>query len=265
MPSLSDRLSRPVALLLSPILLAQGRALRRRMPLLPEAGGSRTGIVSATTTASSATSATSASSSAPARERMLSLLVFGESTAAGVGVATQKDGMVGALARRLATPEAGVSWAVTARTGYTAASARRKLLKHVEGTFDLIVVQLGVNDSLGLTPRGTWSENLAAVLAGLRPHLATGGRLVFAGVPQMTAFRALPQPTRLAIGRHARSLDHALIELVATEFGASHVDSPMPTDPAALARDGFHPSHLGYEQWAEHLVAVLRERGEATG
>lgn len=264
MPSLSDHLSRPAALLLSPILLAQGRALRRRMPLLPEASGARTGTISAITSTTTDGSTPTTDGSTPTSERMLSLLIFGESTAAGVGVTTQEDGIVGALARRLATPEAGVNWAVTARTGYTAASARGKLLKHVRGEFDLIVVLLGVNDSLGLTPRRNWSANLTAVLAGLRRHLAPRGRMVCAGVPQMTEFRALPQPTRRTIGRHARTLDHALIELLSDEPGVSYVDSPTPTEPDALASDGFHPSHSGYEQWAEHLVVTLRRRGELT-
>jgi lysophospholipase L1-like esterase len=234
-----DGLSLPAALVLAPILLPQGRALKRRIPLLPEAGGPRAGGVGG------------------GGDRRRSLLIFGESTAAGVGVATNDEGIAGALARRLAARGGSVDWSVTARTGYTVAAARAKLLKHVAGEFDLIVVLFGVNDALGLTRRASWSRDIRFIIERLRGHLGEDGRIIVAGVPQLSQFQALPQPMRRVIGRHARSLDNSVRDLSAREPSVVHVPTPMPVSADALAPDGFHPSAAGYEQWAEHLATAI--------
>jgi hypothetical protein len=81
---LAARVSRPTALLLAPVLLRQGARVRERTPVLPEAAGDRSGRAGA-------------AEGAPLR-----LLIVGESTAAGVGVAHQRDGIAARLAADIA-------------------------------------------------------------------------------------------------------------------------------------------------------------------
>ena len=81
---------------LGPLLLAQGAWVRRVTPRLPEAAGPRSVCTGA----------------GPA----LSLLVTGDSSAAGVGVDTQEEALAGQLAARLAAARR-VRWTVLARTG----------------------------------------------------------------------------------------------------------------------------------------------------
>ena len=57
---------------------------------------------------------------------------------------------------------------------------------------DLVVVALGVNDTLRLRSRRHWRERITRVLDVLQPQLAPAGQVLLAGVPDLGAFPALP-------------------------------------------------------------------------
>ena len=86
---------------LAPYLWLQGQQLRRRIPQLPEAAGSRQGSIQGD-------------------GHPITLVVMGESTAAGVGVATQAEGLAALLAAAVAR-ETGrtVFWHTVAASGLT--------------------------------------------------------------------------------------------------------------------------------------------------
>ncbi|MEO1603455.1 MAG: SGNH/GDSL hydrolase family protein, partial [Pseudomonadota bacterium] len=84
-----------IRIALGPLLLTQGRRVRRDILRLPEAEGPREGIVG--------------------EGPPLRLLVLGDSSAAGVGAATQSDALVGQLVAQL-SPEYRTAWTVIART-----------------------------------------------------------------------------------------------------------------------------------------------------
>jgi lysophospholipase L1-like esterase len=233
---LAARASRPTALLLAPVLLRQGARVRERTPVLPEAAGDRSGRAGA------------------AEGVPLRLLVVGESTAAGVGVAHQRDGIAARLAAGIARRHGRpVTWAVSARTGATARATERELVRTVAGDQDLVVVILGVNDTVRLHSRRHWRGQLTRILDVLQSRLATGGHVVLAGVPDLGAFPALPQPLRAVLGWHARALDDELQSLASRRSGVVHVPSPELTDEA-FAEDGFHPDADAYARWAHHLA-----------
>ena len=82
----------------APVLVAQGRRLRRDTPRLPDAASPWHGTV--------------------AGPRPLSLLVLGDSTAAGVGADTQDDALPGHLGRELAARTGrGVQWRAIGENG----------------------------------------------------------------------------------------------------------------------------------------------------
>lgn len=227
---------RPVGVLLSPVLLRQAAGVRARTPVLPEAAGDRSGRAGAATGAA------------------LRLLVVGESTAAGVGVAEQRDGLASQLAAELAQRRGRpVVWELHARTGATASAAARELVPAAEGRHDLVVVALGVNDALRLRSRRHWRDRMLRVLAGVQPLLAPGGQVVLAGVPALGAFPALPQPLRAILGWHAGALDDELRRLAGARPAVRHAPMP-PLDPTMFAVDGFHPNAQAYAQWVRHLA-----------
>ncbi|HSB98596.1 MAG TPA: SGNH/GDSL hydrolase family protein, partial [Burkholderiaceae bacterium] len=96
-------MSLTLKLALSPLLVVQAQQTRARVPRLPEAAGARDGVVG--------------------RGRVaLRLLIAGDSSAAGVGVATQQQALAGQLLPRLAARRsARIHWALLARSGLTTA------------------------------------------------------------------------------------------------------------------------------------------------
>ena len=76
-------------LMLSPVLVAQAIATRARLPRLPEPEGPRQGVAGAASLARAG--------------KPLRLLIAGDSSAAGVGVAKQRDALAHRLATNLAT------------------------------------------------------------------------------------------------------------------------------------------------------------------
>ena len=91
---------RALALATAPALLAQAQRVRRRIPRLPEAAGPRTG--DARPTPASPNPAAPDSPDPDTSTAPLSLLVIGESTAVGVGAATQEEALAAHIARALA-------------------------------------------------------------------------------------------------------------------------------------------------------------------
>ncbi|MFM2053673.1 MAG: hypothetical protein RL456_1710 [Pseudomonadota bacterium] len=234
---------------LAPLLLWQGRQVRREAPRLPEATGPRLGL-------------TGPGGAAMPRLR---LLVVGDSSGAGVGAATQDEALAGrlgqALARRLNAP---VAWQLVARTGWTTADAIAGLREmHASGRLapaDVMVTALGVNDAVAQVSPRRWTAHLDTLEACAR-ELAGVHQVVATAVPPMHRFPLLPQPLRWVLGRSARSLDHALVRWAAESGARAHFELPWDPDrddvAALMARDGFHPGPPLYRRWGEALALQI--------
>ena len=232
--------ARPAAVLLAPVLLRQGARVRRTTPVLPEAVGDRAGR-----------------EGVPGNRPPLRLLVVGESTAAGVGVEHQRDGLPRQLAAELsARCDRAVDWQVRARTGATATVCARELLAGPPGPQDLVVLVLGVNDTLRLRRRRHWRIDIVRLLDLVQAQLAPEGQVLLAGVPDLGAFPALPRPLRTVLGWHARSLDQELGTLASRRPRVVHAPAPALSGDL-FATDRFHPNAAAYARWAQHLAESL--------
>lgn len=239
MGAVAVRATRPAAVALAPLLAVQGSGVRRRTPVLPEAAGPRSGVVG---------------TGGPP----LTVAVVGESPAAGVGVATQDDALAARFAAELAgRSERAVRWRLSARTGTTAERATPRLVPALEGpAADVVLVQLGVNDTLRLRARAAWRRDVTALLDALAPLTAPDGVVVLAGLPDLAAFPTLPQPLRGVLGWHARALDRELDVLAARRPGVRHAPTPPLSGADSFAEDGFHPNAVAVRIWAGELAQV---------
>ena len=232
--------SRPGAVALSP-LLRQARRVRKRMPSLPEARGERSGLELA----------------ADATD-LVRLLVVGDSTAAGVGVAHMRNALPPQLAAILAERRGcTVAWTVSARTGATASFTARELVPGAPFEQDISVVLVGVNDALRMTPRQTWRASMDSLVDALEKHVRPGGRILLAGLPNLGQFRAFPQPLRAVLGWHGRGLDRELRQIARRRPVVTRVAMPPVSWPEMFAKDGFHPNAAAYRELAAHFAAAL--------
>ena len=222
---------------LAPVLVAQGRRVRRTTPRLHEAAGSDMGVL-------------------PGCGRTLYLLVLGESTAAGVGAADHREGLAGQVAAGLgAATGRPVRWRVAARNGATAAITHHELLEpgsHFEA--DVAVIALGVNDTLRLHSPRRWTRDLRELIEYLRLRCGPAP-VVLAAVPPMGRFPGLPQPLRGVLGLRAAVLDRAAARLAGQMDAVHHV--PLALAPGTVEHffcaDRFHPSPQGYATWGAEL------------
>lgn len=230
-------------LALGPLLLWQGRQVRRVAMKLPEAAGPRQGV---------------AGEGAP----KCRLLVVGDSSAAGVGVEDQQQALAAPLAAALGYRlGVAVGWQLLATTGHTAADALQALKEATDlQQADVMVTALGVNDAVAQVRPASFLKRLDALHMLARQSVGVRYTL-YSGLPPVSEFPLLPQPLRAMLGRDARRLDLALSRHV--DGRADQAYAPLPVPPASgnvadwIAVDGFHPGPLAYRAWAEALATRL--------
>jgi lysophospholipase L1-like esterase len=226
---------------LAPLLVAQAIATRRRALVLPEAAGPREGVLGA-------------DGSTPLR-----VLVAGDSSAAGVGVAEQAQSVIGHLAHALhRSTGRPIAWALRARTGLTTRGVHALLAEGPPIDAEIAVVITGVNDVIDQVTTRRAVRDRAALAEWL---LRAGVRhVVFAPLPPIDRFPLLPQPLRRVMGGDARRHDAALARWAATQAQVSHPAFVVELDAAGMASDGFHPGEPVYracgEALAAHVVAL---------
>ena len=231
-------------LLTLPVLLGQAIHVRRTTQLLASAPSPHSG----TCTPKNAS-----------EERQLSMYLVGESTVAGVGARSHTHGLSGQLASRLSERlSRPVRWEALGLIGARARDCldhqiQLELIPRMKQVpSHLIVVVVGVNDTTKLTPRPEWRKTVSEIVERCRRE--TQCPILFAGVPPMGHFTALPWPLRSVVGARARLLDEDLHRVAASETNCHHHRVELELEPDYLASDGFHPSELGYALWGAQLA-----------
>ena len=227
--------SRFLALALSPLLFPQSRVVLSHLPKLDEAHGKWKGTVEG--------------------PDQLRLLVFGDSTVAGVGVYDQADGLAHALATEISAGLGrGVRWKAIARSGVSSGELRSYFLPRASrGTYDLVFISIGVNDVLHLRRKGQFTSDLRAIMEAL--SLASPTATIFvAGIPRLERFDSLPDPLGTVLGARGHRLNAGAHEVLSAYPTAVHVPPWPIAAPGFFAIDQFHPSAAGYAAWARSSV-----------
>jgi len=236
-------MSLTLKLALSPLLVAQALRTRSRVPRLPEAAGARAG--------------------AHGRGSVrLRLLIAGDSSAAGVGVATQDDALAGQLLPLLSQRcDARVHWTLRARSGLTTEQTLQLLNETALPVSDVAVIVTGVNDVVDQVA-SSHAVRARDRIANLLRNRSGVQHVVFCPLPPIHEFPALPQPLRWMAGADARRHNRALARWAGeraarlgdvSTVGLGHVHLSRDT----MASDGFHPGVPVYRAVAESLAAHI--------
>ena len=219
-----------------PRLVAQAAWVVTHAQRLPEADGPRSGVMG--------------------DGEPLRLLIVGDSSAAGVGAATQDQALAGGIVTALATTHQ-VSWTLIARSGGTARSTLRLLDRVPRDPVDAAVICLGVNDAKNGVRPTAFRQRMLTMIRRLRTEFGAR-RIVISGLPPLERFPILPPPLGTVVGARTARFDAILRALAAPYPGVVHVPLDPNMDLGGLASDGFHPGPAIYAAWAPMLADPLR-------
>ena len=222
---------------LGPVLLAQGRRVRRTALRLAEAAGERSGLVVI-------------ESALPE----LKLLFVGDSTMAGVGVRHQSAALASQVASILANRLVrSVRWQLLAKSGVNTGQALEFVKDRELLPADVLVTALGTNDVTSQKKPYQFIADYEALVDVLLKRI--GARFaVVSGLPPLHLTPATPQPLRWYLGRYAHRLDEGLRRWIAPQQNIAYVSLQWASNPKDMAEDGYHPGENQYRVWA-HLVA----------
>ena len=238
-----------LAIPLLPVMYFQGKKIKSSVPKLPEAEGVE-GLVGVS-------------------DRTLTLLTIGESTIAGVGVATHEEGFTGTLASELSQKlEATINWKVYAKSGYNAQKVKEKIVPEItEESVDIIVIGLGGNDAFELNSPQKWRTQTQGLINELRSRYKETP-IIFANMPPIKEFPAFTRLIKFTIGNLVEILGDELEKLVINNHGVYYharritvkdwIDKmDVDIQPSDFFSDGVHPSKLTYQVWARDLADFL--------
>ena len=229
------RASRAIAVVQAPVVLTQGRRLKRSTPHLPDAERPWTGEL--------------------AGPDPIRLLVLGDSTAAGVGAATQQEALPGRLADALhARTSRGIRWRAVGQNGATARDLMTRYLDEaLAEPADLLFLTIGANDAMQMRGSGAYVRDVRHVLDAFDAR-NPGALVLMSSLPVFGRFSLLPQPLRTALYRHGLALEGSARALIARRPNAHMSSDPPPYAGDFWADDLFHPGPNGYRDWAEWAV-----------
>ena len=222
----------------APIIIAQGRYVKKVTPKLPEAAGERSGKTG--------------------EGQKIRLLIVGDSAAAGVGVDNQAQALTGNLVSALADSYQ-VEWQLLAKSGHTTLDSLQMISEQPKQTFDIIVTSLGVNDVTGTLPAATWLTQQQNLITLLRKQFSSQ-QILITQVPPMGQFSALPQPLRRYLGARAAQFNRKLATLIESQSDCHLINFNTELNAKDMAKDGFHPGPIIYQHWAEIVAEKIKSQ-----
>jgi lysophospholipase L1-like esterase len=227
-------------LALIPSLIIQGNAVKKNTLRLPEPEGNRQGSVG--------------------NGKPLSILIVGDSAAAGVGVEIQDDALLGAVLNQLQDGYE-ISYQLEATTGHSSGQVIKTVKNMPAQHFNVVITSVGVNDITKLTSPKGWIKKQQQLYAEINQKF-TPELIIAAGVPPMNLFPALPNPLAWLFGQYAEGMNKNLAKFVQQHANMQWIEYDLERFRALnleMAADGFHPSKEIYTLWGEQVADKIRQ------
>lgn len=224
---------------LVPALLIQGYHVKKKTLRLPEPQGKRKGVMG--------------------QGKALSVLILGDSAAAGVGVEQQQDALLGSLLHEL-QHDFEVHYQLEAKTGDTTVQVLARIQQLENQYFDVVISSVGVNDVTKLVSAKKWIRQQQVFYQAIENKF-TPTLVLVTGVPPMNLFPALPNPLGWLFGQYSTAMNRELAKFVQNKQNYQLVQFDLAHFKALnlkMADDGFHPSKEIYQLWASELANKIK-------
>lgn len=178
------------------------------------------------------------------------ILVVGDSTGVGTGASTNSRSLAGLVGNRY--PEADI---LNASVNGAKTSDVLAQLNGVTGIFDLILIEIGGNDTVRFTNLEQLQKDLEEVL---KRATAKSTRVLLTSTGNVGTAPLFPAPLRGLLTRRTLQVRDIFLKQVVlhsptvryTDLYRDADNDPFAKDPALhYAADSFHPSDAGYQDW----------------
>ena len=187
-------------------------------------------------------------------------MILGDSAAAGVGVETQQEALLGAIIAELQN-EYVLQWKLHAKTGDTTKQVYQAIQQLEPKKYDVVVTSVGVNDVTKLISAKTWIKQQKQLFSQIQNHFQPK-LIIVSGVPPMQHFPALPNPLAWLFGQYAEQMNQTLKQWLAPQPQFRFIEYDIKNFQAMnlpMASDGFHPSKEIYAIWGQQVAALVRQ------
>lgn len=225
---------------LIPSLIVQGSRVKKNTPRLPEPEGIREGTTG--------------------QGQPLSILILGDSAAAGVGVKTQEDALLGSILHEL-NMSYTLDWKLHAKSGDGTLQIIKNLDALPERHYDVVLTSVGVNDVTKLMSAKAWIKKQHQLYTLIEQKF-TPKKVIATGVPPMHLFPALPNPLSWLLGQYAMQMNKQLASFVNDKPHMQWIEYDIQQYQDLkidMAEDGFHPSKQVYQLWAKEVADKIRQ------
>ncbi|MGE8541423.1 MAG: SGNH/GDSL hydrolase family protein [Acinetobacter sp.] len=226
---------------LIPALIVQGKRVKKNTPRLPEPDGLREGQTG--------------------MGKPLSVLILGDSAAAGVGVETQQDALLGSVIDALKADYA-VDWKLHAKSGDGTGQIIKNIHTLTNRHYDVVLTSVGVNDVTKLMSSKQWIKKQQDLYQLIQQKFSPE-LVVAAGVPPMHMFPALPNPLSWLFGQYAKQMNTELAEFINAQDHMQWIEYDLQKYQSLnleMASDGFHPSKEIYQIWGKTAADMIRQQ-----
>ncbi len=194
------------------------------------------------------------------QDKIIKLVVLGDSTVEGIGATSAKTSLAGQIAEKSASKlQIPIHVSAFGRRGARIADVINHQIKRIDPAADVVVVEVGSNDVIHLTDLDAIQPLTEQMIIKLKA-VAPDAQIIIgsAGTLNSPIFGLL-RPLAKKRATQVRSLQEAACKKHGASFMdvAKDVDNQYSKTSGSAASDNFHPSDVGYEIWARPLAALV--------
>ncbi|MCF6322144.1 MAG: SGNH/GDSL hydrolase family protein [Rhizobiaceae bacterium] len=191
--------------------------------------------------------------------KTISLLLIGDSSAAGVGVDDINHSLGGQLAKLLAEQTSRpTKIRIAGCNSATAGQLRDYVVPNIKRQdFTHIILNVGTNDAKNFHTGRRFCREFGTLIYALKTRFPDA-QLIWSSILDMSHIPSLPTPLNKILGIRSRELrSHG--EILCRERMAQIPEGVWDPSVENFSRDGFHASEKGYREWADVLVTHIRK------
>mgnify|MGYP001627195360 CR=1 FL=1 len=193
------------------------------------------------------------------KPKTTTLLIIGESTAAGVGASTEEATFAYQVYHNLGQEynvlNLGKNGLKAAELPHLFASS-----KIIPPSISVAVILIGANDCFGFTKPKEFTEAILSFAGQLQKNHGTI-KTVIQVIPPVYTFPAIPWIGKVLLGLHRFLLSSALRAKIVDFPSVTFMKNQQKFEASFFAADGIHPSDTGYAAMAKITAEFIKKGG----